>query len=198
MIAGVFGLFSVGLANGQTELVAKGADRNVLSHDGARVLYRNNEAESGSIYSYRLSDRSVERVPGNFGTGRFSALADGRIATVRDRTEILLHPAAGGEAKVLWRTDEDQQFGRGVAPTTDGKALIVLRLNPDAGAGMWRLWVVPVDGAPSYPTELVHESFGTLDIHPDGKRILYGEGQPFSQMWAMRDLPFGLSEQAKR
>ena len=197
-----YGLFSVGLANGQTELVAKDAAGGVLSQDGARLLHRDNEGERGSIYSYRLSDRSVERVPGDFGRGRFSALADGRIATIRDRTEILLHPAAGGEAKVLWRTDEDQQFGRWVVRTPDGKALVVQRRDPDAGVGMWRLWVAPVDGAPPYPTELVHEPSGAgsrpIKIHPDGKLILYGEGQPYSQIWAMRDLPFGLSEQAKR
>jgi len=67
---------------------------------------------------------------------------------------------------------------------------------------MWRLWVAPVDGAPPYPTELVHEPSGggsrPIEIHPDGKRILYEEGGYFFQMWAMRDLPFGLSEQAKR
>ena len=164
--------------------------------DGARLLHRNHEAESGSIYSYRLSDRSVERVPGNFGKGVFSILPDGRIATVRDRTEILLHPAAGGEAKVLWRTDEDQRFGHRVARTPDGKALVVMRRDPDAGADMWRLWVAPVDGAPPYPTEFVRESSGRLDIHPDGKRILYVEGGYFFQLWAMRDLPFEAREQA--
>ena len=162
----------------------------------------------------------MERVPGDFGTGRFSLLPDGRIATIRDRTEILLHPAAGGEAKVLWRTDEDQQFGRWVVRTPDGKALVVLRLDPDleipedplkrrnslgkapAWFGNWRLWVAPVDGAPPYPTEFVRESSGPgptpIEIHPDGKRILYVEGGYFFQMWAMRDLPFGLSEQTKR
>ncbi len=194
------GLFSVGLANGQTDLIAKGG-WGVLSEDGARLLYRLSSKDR-SISSYRLADGSVEKVPGDFGTSRFSPLADGRIATIRDRTEILLHPAAGGEAKVLWRTDEDQQFGRWVVPTPDGKALVILRRDPDAGADMWRLWVVPVDGAPPYPTELVHEPSGggsrPIEIHPDGKGILYGEGSYFFQMWAMRDLPFGLSEQTKR
>ena len=188
-----YGLFSVGLANGKTELVVKGGS-SVLSPDGKRLLHRIGERAIGS---YRISDGSLETVQGDFGTGRFSALADGQIATTRNRTEILLHPAAGGEGKILWRTDEYQPFGRWVL-TPDEKALVVQRRDPDAGAGMWRLWVVPVDGALPYPTELVRKSSGSLDIHPDGKRILYEEGGYFFQMWAMRDLPFGLSEQTKR
>ncbi len=194
-----YGQFS--LTNGHADLILQGGNRD-LSPDGARLLYRSRQPEDRSIFSYRLADGSVERVPGDFGTGQFSALADGRIATIRNRTEILLHPAAGGEGKILWRTDEDHQFGRQVARTPDGKALVVLRRDSDTGAdtsaGMWRFWVVPVDGEPPYPTELLHERYGRVNIHPDGKHILYAHGGSFFQMWAMRNLPFDLQERARQ
>ena len=57
---------------------------------------------------------------------------------------------------------------------------------------MWRLWVVPVDGSDPVATERVHEPANggayPLDIHPDGKRIVYGAGRYFNQFWALRNL----------
>ena len=208
---GRYGLFDVSLANGHAELIAKFA-RGVLSPDGARLLYSEYHPEdrSRSMHSYRLADGSVEAIPGDFGRN-FSVLPDGRIATLAGlafnsssapsygTTEIRLHPVEGGDTRVLWSTDEQHRFGRWTAWAPDRKALLVLRLDPEAGDEMWRLWVAPVDGSLPYPTELVYDPVAgssPLSIHPDGKRILYGEGGYFWQVWAMRDLPFEAREPA--
>ena len=190
---GRYGLFDVSLANGHAELIAEGGC-GVLSPDGARLLF--DKPRSRSIYSYRLADGAVETVPGDFGAHNFSVLPDGRIATIHDRTEIRLHPVEGGDTRVLWSTDEQHRFGRWTVWAPDREALLVLRQDPDAGEGMWRLWAAPVDGSLPYPTELVREGAGSLDIHPDGGQILYVEGGYFFQLWAMRDLPFEAREQA--
>ena len=194
---GRYGYFDVSLANGQARLLVKRAYAGVLSPDGESLLHRSSEGENGSIYSYRLSDGSVETVPGKFA-GRIGVSPDGRIAAVLHRTEVRLYPAAGGEGKVLWQTAADPPLGRWTLWTADGKALLVPRRDPDAGQRMWRVWVVPVDGLLPYSTDLVYETSGGWppDIHPDGKRILYTEGTYFWQVWVMRNLPFDPREQA--
>ena len=57
---------------------------------------------------------------------------------------------------------------------------------------MWRLWIVPVDGSDPFATELVHEPAKAgshpLEIHPDGKRIVYTAGGAFNQFWAVHNL----------
>ena len=199
--SGRYGLFDVSLANGHSELIVEGGSTSTLSPDGARLLYRKSQPEDGSledrsIHAYRLADGSLEQVPGDFGERQFSVLPGGRIATI-GRTEIRLHPVGGGDARALWSTDEQHRFGRRTAWSTDAEALLVLRQDPEAGDEMWRLWAVPVDGSLPYPTELVCKGAASpLNIHPDGKRILYREGSSFVQVWAMRDLPFEARGQA--
>ncbi len=93
-------------------------------------------------------------------------------------------------------TDEQHQFKSWTVWAPAGEALLVLRQDPEAGDGKWRLWVAPIDGSLPYPTELVREGAGSLGIHPDGGQILYVEGGYFWQVWAMRDLPFEARESA--
>ena len=115
-----------------------------------------------------------------------------RIATVR-LTEIRLHAAVGGDGEVLSTTDADHPFGRWTTWTPDGTALVVLKLDPEAGQDMWRLWVVPVDGSDPVATELVlepaHAGSVPFSVHPDGKRIVFAAGRYFWQFWAVRNLP---------
>ena len=76
--------------------------------------------------------------------------------------------------------------------TPDTTALLVLKQEPQAGALMSRLWVVPVAGSAQVATELVYEPSGAgsvpLDIHPDGRRIVYAAGGSVTQVWALRNL----------
>ena len=55
-------------------------------------------------------------------------------------------------------------------------------------------WVTPIE------TELSHELANAgavrLDIHPDGKRVVYAAGGYFQQFWALRDLTFDEQEKA--
>ena len=194
-----YGYFDLSLANGHAELFAQDVTNGVLSADGARLLHRKvrpgGYLSDGAIHSYRLADGSMEKLPGEFGAHQFSVLPDGRIAAIHERTEIRLHPAEGGDGQVLWSTDEQHPFKSWTVWAPAGEALLVLRQDPEAGDGKWRLWVAPIDGSLPYPTELVSESFGSLDIHPDGGQMLYLEGGYFWQVWAMRDLPFEQPEQ---
>ena len=93
---------------------------------------------------------------------------------------------------MLWITDEGEPFYRWTTWTPDSSALVVLKREPQAGEGMRRLWVVPVDGSAPVATELVYEpragSTPTLIIHPDGTRIFYHEGNSSQQFWALHNL----------
>lgn len=190
---GRYGYFDVSLADGRAKLIAEGSWAGVLTANGERLLHRTNQVEEGELRSYRFSDGSLETLRGDFGTARFGVSPEGKIATIHDKAEIRVHPAEGGGPTVLWRTDEERPLGRWVVWTTDGKTIVVLRRDPEAGAELWRLWAVPADGSPPYATDLVLELANAgawpIRFHPDGKTILYAEGGYFWQVWAMRNLP---------
>jgi Tol biopolymer transport system component len=167
------------------------------TRDGKRLLYRTSAADETKLYVFDLALGKESVLPGDFGGqnggGRFDESPDGKqIATIHNRNEIRIHPMDGGEGRTLWRVDGDNELGRWLVWTPDGRALLILRRDQNAGEGMWRLWIVPTDGSDPYPTELVHDpaNYGAipLAVHPDGKQIAYAEGGYFFQIWALRNL----------
>ena len=199
------GLVEVDVATGQTRFLPDTTDMwgPTFTPDGTQILHRRRSAQvpdhMESLYSYRVADGSTHTLPGVFeGENSFFSLSpDGQWIATRDSvgTEIRLHPIAGGEFDVLLTTDESHSFGRWPQWTPDGTALLVvkredIRAERD-GHGVWRLWVVPVDGADPVATELVCEDCGTggsFHMHPDGKRIVYATGGSFWQFWAVHNL----------
>ena len=180
-----------------------GIDRLSWHPDGQRLRVKgaNQKGQPGFF--------GVDAATGETNTGgprdRFiggysiSLSPDGRqIATIHGH-EIRLHPVEGGDGRVLWSTDERPRFGRWTVWTPDGKALLVLK-RPANETELSTLWIVPVDGSPPIETELRHEPANAgaypLDIHPDGRRVVYAAGGYFQQFWALHDLPFEQREQA--
>jgi len=200
---GRYGLFDLDLSTGRTELFAETSWGATFTPDGKHILFRSVDAEDESILSYSVADGSVETLPGSFPvTGRFSSSGKW-IATIAGQTgtmpeemygnQIRLQPVTGGDGRVLWSVGDGARLGRWTTWLPDGTALLVLKEEPEAGRDMWRLWIVPVDGSDPVATELVHEpaNFGSIpfSVHPDGKRIVYGEGGYEYQLWALRNLP---------
>ena len=188
-----------GQARRLTDMEGRGLMLPAFTPDGTQILHRNSSRSRESIYSYSVADGSVHALPGVFERGVFSLSPDGqRIAqTVRApgrsqlNLEIRLHRVANGDVDVLWTTDESEPFGRVATWAPDGTALLLRKKEPQAGEYMWRLWVVPVDGSAPVATELVYEpspGVSPVDIHPDGTRIVYSEGDAYSQFWAVHNL----------
>ncbi len=197
------GFFDVDVATGQTRLLINRPDipgmvRPVLTPDGTQILHRNTIGKQPSLYSYHVADGSVRALPGVFVQhewgGPFGLSPDGQWIANHRQTEMRLHPAVGGDGQVLATTDERHPFGRWTTWTKDGTALLVLKKEPQVSEDMWmwRLWVVPVDGSDPVATELVYEPANAgdvpVDIHPDGKRVVYTEGGYFYQFWAVHNL----------
>ena len=195
------GFFDVDLATGQTRLLIDepdilGMGRPILTSDGTQILHRNSRKKQPSLYSYDVADGSVRTLPGVFVEhewgGPFGLSPDGEWIANHRLTEIRLHPAVGGDGDVLVTTDERHPFGRWTSWTKDGTALLVTKQAPQAGEDMWRLWVVPIDRSELVATDLVYEPANSgavpVDIHPDGKRIVYTEGRYFYQFWAVHNL----------
>ena len=197
---GQSGLFGVDVATGETKFIVASPDMGapVWTPDGKRILHRGEE----SLRSYSLADDSIETIPGDFGDAfRFSLSPDGRwIATIHGRTEIRLHPVEGGDGRVLSSADEHHGFGRWTVWTPDGKALLVLKGAFQTGKDLWTLWIIPVDWSPPIETELRHElanaGFWPLNIHPDGRRVVFAAGGYFRQFWALHGLSFERRKQA--
>ncbi len=200
------GFFDVDAATGETQLIVASAKIAApqWTPDGKRILGRSNQGEG--LHSYSLADGSIEAIPGDLGDAYlFSLSPDGhQIATIHGRSEIRLRPVEGGDGRVLATTDEQHRFGRWTVWTPDGKALLVLKgvrwTGRPTGKALWTLWIVPVDGSAPVETELNHELANggalPLDIHPDGKRVVYAAGGYFQQFWALRDLTFDELEKA--
>ena len=201
------GRFVVDVATGQTRplggpwrFLTPDGTEGFLTPDGTQILHKDRSKNPAAIYAYSVADGSFHTLPGVFGGERFSLSPHGQwIATVaptRDypapNTEIRLDPTTGGDGDVLWITDEGEPFYRWTTWTPDSSALVVLKQEPQAGEGMRRLWVVPVDGSAPVATELVYEpragSTPGLIIHPDGTRIFYHEGNSSQQFWALHNL----------
>ena len=200
------GYVDVNVASGQTRPLPATIDVGpaTLTPDGTQILHRKRYESPQSLFSYNVADSTVHAIPGLFGNpwwgGHFSLSPDGQwIATIvgqRDKTdnygnELRLQAAAGGDGDALWTTD-DGELGRWTSWTPDGTALLVPKRDPQAGPDMWRVWIVPVDGADPVGTELVYEPANAgaiaFDIHPDGTRIVYTEGGYFQQFWALHNL----------
>ncbi len=195
---GRYGVYGVDEATGETKLIV--ANQPDMGHavwtpDGKGILHRNHQAEGPSLHFYSLADGSVRTVPGKFGGYSFSLSPDGRwIATIDESKEIRVHPAEGGDGRVLASAEEGRRFGRWTVWTPDGKALLVLEGASGEGNDPWTLWIVPVDGSTPIETELRHKLANAgawpLRIHPDGKTVVYGAGGSFRQFWALHDLTF--------
>ena len=202
---GRYVLFDVNVATGETRSLPEipGAVLKVWTPDGMQILHRNYLENPESIYSYSVTDGSVQALPGVFGGAFFSLSPDGQwIANVGGhrsetddnygRTEIRLHPVEGGDGDVLLATNESEPFGGWTTWTPDGTALLVLKQDAQAGEGMSKLWIVPVDGSEPVATELVYElangGSAPIKFHPDGTRIVYAAGGYFSQFWALHNL----------
>lgn len=207
---GRYGVYEVDIASGETRLLPGGESlgRVRLTPDGSGILYRRPQSEGAeSLQLYDVARPSTTKLPGVFPGGLFDLSPDGeRIVTVgkkgmpdsyHENDALRLHPATGGDGKLLWSVGEGERLGRWATWTPDGRAVLVLKHEPAAGLE-WRLWVVPVDGSPPIPTELAYEPANAgavpLAVHPDGERIVYADGQYFYRYWAVRNLPIGQAD----
>ena len=102
---------------------------------------------------------------------------------------ILTIAVEGGEPKELLNTK-----ARGMRPTIawtpDGESLLFWKRGPEGN----KLWLIPADGGQA--RELCDLDLRrTLEMHPDGKRIVFDNSDTRHELWVMENfLPTGVSQ----
>lgn len=71
--------------------------------------------------------------------------------------------------------------------TPDGKSILYIKRTGDANKWTGELWQVLAAGGEPKRIGLNMESMGHLDLHPDGKRIVFTAGNVHLEVWAMEN-----------
>jgi Tol biopolymer transport system component len=107
---------------------------------------------------------------------------------------IITMPAKGGEPKELLRNDKLKHYPI-IAWTPDGQFLLFSNSVPitDAGPNAKNaFWIIPASGGRARElcrpqTMMYGKLWSTLDIHPDGKRIVFDCFEYRHEVWAMEN-----------
>jgi Tol biopolymer transport system component len=171
-----------------------------LSPDGRTVFYINlNLLSDGSPGRDQLLARDVRsgqetELFGKKGLYSVSLPPDGKWLVVgarEDRSQVLLvMPAAGGKARELVRTD-DEEANYLVSPswTPDGRYVVFgknLR-EPAKRPPRVQVWRVAADGGVPQPTGLTVDGLAWVRLHPDGRRVAIGTRRVSTEVWVMEN-----------
>lgn len=95
---------------------------------------------------------------------------------------------ATGKMQHLAEFQRPERADQSTAWTPDGKMILFWKRNKDDRQGTRELWAIPVDGGVPKSLGLrvtQASSTGMLDIHPDGKRIVFHGGSAKREMWKL-------------
>lgn len=93
-------------------------------------------------------------------------------------------PTDGGEPKVLVRFGREQRV-QAVTWTPDGTSVLFSRrLGDDGKTGLFR---VAVERGEPTKLDLEMGSLYYLDVHPDGKRIVFQSGTSSVEIWVLEN-----------
>jgi len=174
-----------------------------LSPDGRVVYYWQMQDDAPRLIAHQIE--SGEEAELYTATGSWqAALAvspDGRQLGIAhtdgksDATVLKVMPAAGGDARVLLRTEPNANVvdASSLEWTRDGRYLVVARLTEKAQnshTDPTELWRVPVGGGEPQRIGPRMERIRFPSVHPDGRRIAFDSGtfRPRRlEVWAMEN-----------
>ena len=165
--------------------------RVVLAPDGRSIYYQRRDSEAGETRFLRRAleggpETEVTRVraPAVWG---FSVSPDGNrlaiaVANPGSGGSIWTAPASGGAAQEFYRVTRgnaphDPKWGR------DGRLFVHLALGDGS---VYHLYVFPAEGGE--PKSLGLGMGSAVGIRPDGKQIVFHEGQWMNQIWVLKNL----------
>jgi dipeptidyl aminopeptidase/acylaminoacyl peptidase len=149
------------------------------------------------------AERELCRFDAETGFGPFPSPDSRRLAfwvNFHDRRSALMTIPADGGAPAELRTgqsyvSDDRELKPGhllpredsVAWSPAGRLFFVTqapRGNPDRD----EIWSVPAEGGEAQPLGIRLHHLWSLDVSPDGKRLVFQDEQPKSEMWVLKNL----------
>ncbi len=160
----VFGRFKGGLTH--TSIVvrdlASGEETSVISKSGpSQAISWHALSPDGQKIAFRVSDQNT------------------RSSTLN------VMPTTGGQSHEILVMHDPEDI-RQVEWTPDGQELIFAKVNPNGAHPTTELWGIPAGGGQPHAL-LTMEGFFTLSLHPSGRQIALGGGQPSSDVWVMEN-----------
>ena len=170
------------------------SDGNVLFYE--RYERRDGPAEPRRILSLNLTTGQEKQLyvtgPDHLSVGA-SVSPDGKwLAFMSGNKEKVLQviPTAGGEPRVLLRTEEANNYYACIAWAADGKYILFPRVHATKDGQQFALWRIPAKGGEPQELNLVMSYIGSLSAHPDGQHIAFtslGVTRKLLAIWAMEN-----------
>jgi TolB protein len=104
---------------------------------------------------------------------------------------LKVFPVTGGEVGEVHRFKHSGGWVLDMAWSRDGRYLyFVKKVDQDKDGGPYELWRVPAGGGNAQKIGVTANRIGSLNIHPDGKRIIFQSspaGEQAGAVWAMEN-----------
>ncbi len=194
-------VYKVDLKRGEVvpliETGVTGRQNAAISADG-RTVYFNQEDALGinHVVAHHLASGRRTFVSHAGNSRALAASPDGRsIAFVAAhnlirpfRTDLHVADADGGNVRTVLTTSTPSELPTAVpaavAWSADSRFIYFVRQGTGS---LWR--VAAAGGSPTLVGELSTDVVGTIDISPDGRRVIYGAGGPPTiEVWALENL----------
>jgi Tol biopolymer transport system component len=104
---------------------------------------------------------------------------------LKDERHVMVMPTAGGEARILYRGDYSHPTPFAGVWTRDGK--YVLGVAEEAKK-IRRLWAFPAEGGDPQKLDILPQTISTVDLSPDGRRMVFTGIQEKGEVWSIRNL----------
>ncbi|MCX6537514.1 MAG: hypothetical protein NT151_01065 [Acidobacteria bacterium] len=203
------GLFKIDIQTGKQTLLARSGWSDSLiknfavSPDGKSVYYANFQwtKKLTTIMRHDLEtgqEKEFYRKASPPDIGAMTISPDGRYLSLSTADTLSLEnggnkgnvirvlPTAGGEARDLLLGVLD--WWTYPAWTPDGKTILFYKRAAGAKGQKRELWQIPFAGGEPQKINLGMElEFRDLQLHPDGRRIVFTSGRNSSEIWAMEN-----------
>jgi Tol biopolymer transport system component len=153
--------------NHQTRIIVRGLDGN-------------GEKELARVAADRVYGPVVTRDNNRLVFSTISDSGDWSLLTV---------PTTGGETKEIYRPRDFHAMPYAGDPvwSKDGRRLYFATGVPK-GKSSGGIWSIPAEGGDPQPLGVVMNTPGHLDLHPDGKRLVFTNEETTEEIWVLKNL----------
>jgi Tol biopolymer transport system component len=206
------GLFKIDIQTGKQALLARSGWSDSLiksfavSPDGKSVFYAHFQWTKKLLTIIRHDletgqEKEVYRqaAPPDIGgltvspDGKYLSFSTGELIASGGHVMVIrIMPAAGGETRDLLRgiLENDAYVSRH-AWTPDGKTILFVKRTTSAKEDKHELWQIPSVGGEPKKINIGME-VREMQLHPDGRRIVFTSGNTLKEIWVMENFLPGL------